>query len=67
MNKTVSGKACFIMRIKKVDSKSIKLHETSRVKLKTDGNTREVQFTVENNNHCITVMPQKQAIVSGLL
>lgn len=40
------------MRIKKVESKSIKLHETSRVKLKTAGNIREVQFTTGNNNHC---------------
>lgn len=40
------------MRIKKVDSKSIKLHETSQVKLKTAGNTREVRFMVGNNNHC---------------
>lgn len=36
------------MRIKKVDSKSIKLYETNQVKLKTAGNIREVQFTAGN-------------------
>lgn len=40
------------MHIKKVDFKSIQLHETSQVKLKTVENTREVQFTAGNNNHC---------------
>lgn len=40
------------MRIKKVSSDAIKLYETSQVKLKTAGNTREVQFTAGNNNHC---------------
>lgn len=43
---------CFIMRIKKVSSDTIKLYETSQVKFKTAGNTREVQFTAGNNNHC---------------
>lgn len=41
------------MRIKKMNSKSIQLHETSQVKLKTTENTREVQFTGGNNNHCL--------------
>ncbi len=40
------------MRIKKVDSKSIKLYETNQVKLKTAGNIREVQFTSGNNEWC---------------
>lgn len=33
------------MRIKKVDSKSIILHEETEVKFKIAGNTREVQFS----------------------
>lgn len=40
------------MRIKKVNSDAIKLYETSQVKLKISGNTREVQFMAGNNNHC---------------
>ena len=40
------------MRIKKVSSGAIKLHETSQVKFKTAGNIREVQFTAGNNNYC---------------
>lgn len=40
------------MRIKKVSSDTIKLYETSQVKFKTAGNTREVQFTAGNNNCC---------------
>lgn len=40
------------MRIKKVNSDAIKLYETSQVKLKTAGNTREVQFMAGNNNRC---------------
>ena len=40
------------MRIKKVNSDAIKLYETSQVKFKTAGNTREVQFTAGNNNCC---------------
>lgn len=35
-----------------MDSKSIKLYETSQVKLKTAGNTREVQFMVGNDKWC---------------
>ncbi len=37
----------FIMKIKKVHSKSIILHEETEVKFKTAGNTREVQFSAE--------------------
>ena len=40
------------MRIKKVNSDAIKLYEASQVKLKTAGNTREVQFTSGNNEWC---------------
>ncbi len=40
------------MKIKKVNSDAIKLYETSMVKLKTAGNTREVQFMAGNNNRC---------------
>lgn len=40
------------MQIKKVNSDAIKLYETSQVKFKTAGNTREVQFTAGNNNCC---------------
>lgn len=40
------------MRMKKVSSDAIKLYENTQVKLKTTGNTREVQFTAGNNNHC---------------
>lgn len=40
------------MRIKKVSSDTIKLYENSQVKFRTAGNTREVQFTAGNNNHC---------------
>ena len=37
-----------VLRINKVSSDAIKLYETSQVKFKTVGNTREVQFTVGN-------------------
>ncbi len=40
------------MRIKKVDSKSIILQEETEVKLKTAGNTREVQFSAGVNRRC---------------
>lgn len=40
------------MRIKKVDSKSIILHENTEVKFKTAGNTREVQFSAGVNRRC---------------
>ena len=38
------------MQIKKVNSDAIKRYETSQVKLKIAGNTREVQFMAGNNN-----------------
>lgn len=40
------------MRIRKVDSKSIILHEETEVKFKTAGNTREVQFSAGVNKRC---------------
>ena len=40
------------MRIKKVNPDAIKLYETSEVKFKVAGNTREVQFSAGNNNKC---------------
>lgn len=40
------------MKVKKVNSDAIKLYETSMVKLKIAGNTREVQFMAGNNNRC---------------
>lgn len=40
------------MRIKKVDSKSIILHEETEVECKTVGDMREVQFFVGVNKKC---------------
>ena len=40
------------MLIKKVDSKSIILHEETEVKFKTAGNIREVQFSAGVNKKC---------------
>lgn len=40
------------MRIRKVDSKSIILHEETEVKFKTAGNSREVQFSAGVNRRC---------------
>ena len=40
------------MKIRKVNSESIKLHENTEVKFKTAGNTREVQFTAGVNKKC---------------
>ena len=40
------------MRIRKVDSKSIFLHEETEVKFKTVGSTREVQFSAGVNRRC---------------
>ena len=40
------------MRIKKVNSDSIKLYDNTQVRLKTVGNIREVQFSAGNNNFC---------------
>jgi hypothetical protein len=40
------------MQIKKVDSKSIILHEHTQIKFKTAGSICEVQFMAGNNNHC---------------
>ena len=40
------------MRVRKVNSDTIKLSETTKVKLKTSGNTQVVQFTAGNNKKC---------------
>ena len=40
------------MRIKKIDSDTVKLCETTKVKLKIAGNTRVVQFKAGNNKTC---------------
>ena len=40
------------MRIKKVNSKSIIIHEETEVKFKTAGNIREVQFSDGVNKKC---------------
>lgn len=40
------------MRIRKVNSVDVKLHNLTKVKLKTAGNTSVVQFTAGNNKTC---------------
>lgn len=40
------------MKLRKVDSKSVVLHEGSNVTLKTCGDSQEVQFTAGNNTKC---------------
>lgn len=40
------------MRIKKVDSKTIILHEETEVKFKTAGSIREIQFSAGVNKRC---------------
>ena len=40
------------MQVKKVSKDSVKLCETTQVKLKTAGNTQVVQFTAGNNKAC---------------
>lgn len=40
------------MRIRKVNSVDVKLHDLTKVKLKTAGNTSVVQFTAGNNKIC---------------
>ena len=37
------------MRVRKVNSNDIKIHDSVQVKLKTAGNTSVVQFTARNN------------------
>ena len=41
------------MQVKKVSKDSVKLCETTQVKLKTAGNTQVVQFTAGNNKSCL--------------
>lgn len=40
------------MRVRKVNSNDIKIHDSVQVKLKTAGNTSVVQFTARNNKTC---------------
>ena len=40
------------MRVKKVSADSVKLHDSSKVKFKTAGNTQVVQFVAGNNKIC---------------
>lgn len=40
------------MRVRKVNSNDIKIHDSVPVKLKTAGNTSVVQFTAGNNKTC---------------
>lgn len=40
------------MRVRKVNSNDIKIHDSVQVKLKTAGNTSVVQFTAGNNKTC---------------
>lgn len=40
------------MGIRKVNSVDVKLHDLTKVKLKTTGNTSVVQFTARNNKPC---------------
>ena len=43
------------MRVRKVNSNDIKIHDSVQVKLKTAGNTSVVQFTAGNNKTCSVV------------
>ena len=43
------------MRVRKVNSNEIKIHDSVQVKLKTAGNTSVVQFTAGNNKTCSVV------------
>ena len=40
------------MRVRKVNSDGVKIHDSVQVKLKTAGNTSVVQFTAGNNKSC---------------
>ena len=43
------------MRVRKVNSNDVKIHDSVQVKLKTAGNTSVVQFTAGNNKTCSVV------------
>ena len=49
------------MRVKRIKSDSIFLHENSKVRLKTCGTCREIQFTGETNGY---KADGKQAIIN---
>ena len=40
------------MRVRKMNQVDVKLHDLTKVKLKTAGNTSVVQFTAGNNKTC---------------
>ena len=40
------------MRVRRMNSVDVKLHDSARVKLKTSGNTQVVQFTAGVNKSC---------------
>ena len=40
------------MRVRKVNSDGVKIHDSVQVKLKTAGTTQVVQFTARNNKFC---------------
>ena len=50
------------MRIRKVNSVDVKLHDLTKVKLKTAGNTSVIQFTTGNNKTCSVVNLSKSVI-----
>ena len=43
------------MRVRKMNQVDVKLHDLTKVKLKTAGNTLVVQFTTGNNKTCSVV------------
>ena len=40
------------MRVRKVNSDGVKIHDSVQVKLKTAGTTQVIQFTAGNNKSC---------------
>ena len=43
------------MRVRKINQVDVKLHDSTKVKLKTASNTSVVQFTAGNNKTCSVV------------
>lgn len=55
------------MRKKKIDVDNVKLCETSKVKLKTAGDTSVVQFAAGNNKSCpFQIFPKTLALMFKL-
>lgn len=48
------------MRVRKMNQVDVKLHDLTKVKLKTAGNTSVVQFTAGNNKTCTVRNPSRQ-------